>query len=322
MINHKIFELPSSLSEENFWKLLSELESRSNHSIAQSVVAFIKAQNLQTSDTNIITDFNEIGGRGVLGTSSDYQVVVGNEKWMNDNGCKLFGAEKATGDEWKALGQSLVLVGVIPLKAGETRRVVAALSVADEIREEAAHLVKSLQNRGIQVWMISGDNEYTASKVAIAIGIKPQNVLAQVRPEEKYEKVKELQEIATREQLGTVGMVGDGINDSVALTQADVGIAIGAGSDVAIESADVVLVKSSLLDILTLLDLSRTVFNRIRLNFAWALGFNLIGIPLAAGIFSYWGIQLQPAFAGLAMALSSVSVVTSSLMLKYFRPKL
>ena len=325
MVDQKIFKLPNSMRVALYFKSVHELESRSNHPLAHSLAIYLSSREIIDSKLKTpldVAEFSESGGRGVIGIVEGFEFAVGNEKWMHENGYQLDNDSISILQNWKSLGWSLVLVGGSLQNSSEgNKRVIGAFAITDEIRAESVAVISALKAMGIQVWMISGDHEATALTVARAVGIPSENVVANVHPENKYEKVKELQELAKRENIGGVGMIGDGINDSVALAQAEVGIAIGAGSDVAIESADAVLVKSKLGDILNLIDLSKTVFNRIRLNFAWALGFNLVGIPIATGLFSYWGLNLEPAFAGLAMALSSVSVVTSSLLLNRYRPK-
>jgi len=191
--------------------------------------------------------------------------------------------------------------------------------VSDTLRAEASSVVQQLERAGIEVWMVSGDNERTALHMAQQAGIDSCRVLAEVKPEGKAAKLEELQRAGY-----VVAMVGDGVNDAPALAQADVGIAVGSGTDVAIEAADVVLMKSSLADVCTALDLSKRVMRRIHINFVWAFGYNCVGIPFAAGVFyPLLLVQLPPMFAGAAMALSSVSVVCSSLLLHLYRaPKL
>jgi len=188
--------------------------------------------------------------------------------------------------------------------------------VSDVLKPDAIPVVSQLTALGVQVWMVSGDNERTAMYVASQLGLELSHVVAGVQPEGKLAKVQEL-----RDAGATIAFVGDGINDAPALAAADVGIAVGSGTDVAIETADVVLMKNSLQDVVTALDLSRVVMNRIRLNFGWAFGYNLIGIPLAAGVFfPFMHVQLPPMYAGAAMALSSVSVMCSSLLLRLYQP--
>jgi Cu+-exporting ATPase len=269
----------------------------------------------------------EIGGKGLEAEFESErfsgQIFVGNESWLNDNGIALDESIRPFLDRWKSTGKSIVLVGIsssTKTSAISVGYCFGIIGIADQIRPEAPGVIASLQKSGIDVWMLTGDHEVTARAVALQLGIGQDRILAQVLPEEKFRKIKHLQMLTSSEDKdGKVAMVGDGINDSVALAQSHVGIAIGAGSEVAIEAAQVVLVKSDLRDVLILFDLSRKTISRIKFNFVWALGYNLLGIPLAAGLFFEWGILLYPWMAGLAMAFSSVSVVCSSLLLKLYK---
>ena len=192
------------------------------------------------------------------------------------------------------------------------------MQVSDSLKPEAFSVVQWLERRNIEVWLVSGDNERTAAHIGREAGIARDRVLAEVKPQGKAAKLAELQRLGH-----VVAMVGDGVNDAPALAQANVGIALGSGTDVAIETADVVLMKSHLTDVCIALDLSSRVMRRIRINFLWASGYNCVGIPFAAGVFYPWLlIQLPPMFAGAAMGLSSVSVVCSSLLLHLYRPPL
>ncbi|KAJ3258725.1 serine/threonine protein kinase Ran1 [Boothiomyces macroporosus] len=315
-------------SEFNFWKLLAALESNSDHPLGKAICSHFRSHfdNQQSNDEFTLSEISEKSGRGLTATvkceAGEYNIYVGNEKWIQTNKCDSNSEQyKSMIDRWKLTGKSIVMVGMkssaIPSVTGPVEgSVIGIIGIADQIRPEAPSAIAALQKRGLDVWMLTGDHDTTARAVASQLGIPPNHIISEVLPEEKYQKVKELQLTSS----GKVAMVGDGINDSVALAQADIGIAIGTGSDIAIEAAQVILVKANLLDVLTLLDLSKRTFNRIKLNFGWAFGFNIIGIPLAGGAFYYWGLSLSPMFAGLAMALSSVSVITSSLLLRFYHP--
>jgi len=195
-------------------------------------------------------------------------------------------------------------------------RIVGIIGVADTVKPEARAVIAALQDMGIKVWMVTGDNRRTAYAIAAQIGLSKEFVFAEVLPAYKASKVVELQE-----QGLTTAMVGDGVNDSPALAQANAGIAIGAGTDIAIETAQLVLMKSDLRDVITAIDLSKKTYWRIRINFGWAFAYNLFLIPIAAGVFYplIHPILLPPELAGLAMAFSSTSVVVSSLLLKWYK---
>jgi Cu+-exporting ATPase len=214
---------------------------------------------------------------------------------------------KNTINSMESEGQTVVCVAINGSFTG-------VLALADTAREEAKSVVQHLQQMGIEVWMLSGDNKKTANAIASQLGIK--NVVAKALPVDKARKIQELQN-----QGKVVAMVGDGINDSPALTQADVGIAVAAGTDIAIDAANIVLMKNDLNDVLTAMDLSRKVFNRIKLNFAWAFFYNILGIPLAAGVFYPLAhIYIPPPIAGLSEILSSLPVVFFSLLLYTYKP--
>ena len=322
-------DVSHGLNELQFWKLLLMVESSSDHPLAKAICLFAKDY-LSHHELVRDTDFKlgmvrETGGKGLLAylTSDNFngQIFVGNEAWLFENGVTLGDSMLPYLERWKSTGKSIVLVGITPSDVKLSSFCFGIVGVADQIRPEAPAVISSLQKSGIDVWMLTGDHEKTARSVALQLGIREDRILAQVLPEDKYKKIKSLQmQVSSEGKGGKVAMVGDGINDSVALAQAHVGIAIGAGSEIAIEAAQVVLVKSNLQDVLILFDLSKRTISRIKLNFAWALGYNLLGIPLAAGVFFYWGIVLYPWMAGLAMAFSSVSVVSSSLLLKLYKP--
>ncbi|KAI8682737.1 hypothetical protein NCS56_00397000 [Fusarium sp. Ph1] len=305
---------------------LKAVEESSSHPIAKAIVSFCGADT-QAAD---VEGLEELPGRGMKASykGTDNQqcdIIVGNELLMQDFSVVISGRVSSLLQTWKTEAKSVALVATKP-SACDTWTLVAALSISDPIRREAVAVIRALTARGTQVWMLSGDNATTARAVAQRVGIPASNVFAEVLPSDKAAKIASLQASlharGSTTRRAMIAMVGDGINDSPALTTADVGIAIGSGSDVAISSAAFVLATSHLAAVVTLLNLSRAVFRRIRVNFAWAVVYNMIAVPVAAGclypITTGDGshIKLDPVWAALAMALSSISVVLSSLSLR------
>ncbi|THC88393.1 hypothetical protein EYZ11_012161 [Aspergillus tanneri] len=313
--------------------MIRRLEETSSHPIAKAVVAYLKDEHLQDLQVKSIDD---IPGKGMKGTFTsegrDVDVIVGSEALMADYGVDLQNGICQNVYSWRTMGKSTATVAS---NTGSVWQFEMCFAISDPPRREARATVDALRRRNIDVWMLSGDNITTAAAVGDMVGIHKDNIIAEVLPGQKAEKIQHLQRTvlelknqnisrksrARSKQRATVAMVGDGINDSPALTVADVGIAIGSGSDIAISSADFILVSSQLDSILTLIDLSRTVMTRIKFNFGWALIYNLIALPIAAGVLYVVKsdgdhVRLDPVWASLAMALSSVSVVCSSLLLK------
>ncbi|KAI0026163.1 copper transporting P-type ATPase [Xylariomycetidae sp. FL0641] len=317
---------------------LRAVEENSSHPIAKAIVAFCRAE---TAEQVIATDVEEIPGKGLKATYSTgvdnetSDIIVGNEALMRDFAVPITSTVASSLQTWKTEAKSVALAATKPSTA-ESYQVAAAVSISDPIRAETPKIVAALRAAGTDVWMLSGDNATTARAVALRIGIPESNVIAEVLPTQKADKIAYLQATLKARHRGflgrgveenvsqraTIAMVGDGINDAPALARADVGVAVGSGSDVAIASADFVLVKSHLGAVVTLLSLSRTVFRRIKFNFGWALVYNLLAVPVAAGCFypivvgGTQHVRLDPVWASLAMALSSISVVLSSLALR------
>ncbi|KAF4335062.1 copper-transporting ATPase 3 [Fusarium beomiforme] len=315
-------------SEEERSILLSALkavEENSSHPIAKAIVSFCG-----DAPASNVHNLEELAGRGMKASfmgidDQEMDMIIGNELLMQEFSLTLPSHISSYLETWKSEAKSVALVGIKPSSA-DGWTLAAALSVSDPIRRETIPVIRALTSRGIQVWMLSGDNVTTARAVAQRVGIPSSNVLAEVLPSDKAAKISSLQASlhasGSTTKRATIAMVGDGINDSPALTTADVGIAIGTGSDVAISSAAFVLATSQLTAVVTLLDLSRAVFRRIRVNFAWALVYNMLAVPVAAGCFypivlsGEEHVKLDPVWAALAMALSSISVVLSSLSLR------
>ncbi|KEQ75945.1 heavy metal translocatin [Aureobasidium namibiae CBS 147.97] len=311
------------------------LEENSSHPVARAVVEYSKAR-VSDGETIQAANVEEVPGQGLKGTfntgsETHITAIIGNEALMADFNVHLDSESTDLIESWKQQGKSIALLSVSPSPT-TAFTLQAAFAIADPLRPEAATVVKWLQKQGLEVFMISGDNATTANSVGAAVGIPASNIFAGVLPEQKADKIKYLQQtlaprksrglIGSRKHRATVAMCGDGINDSPALATADVSIAIGSGSDVALSTASFVLVTSDLHALVRLLELSRVVFRRVVLNFAWALVYNLIALPVAAGalyvIRTSGGkhVRLDPVWASLAMALSSVSVVSSSLLLR------
>ncbi|KAH9907191.1 heavy metal translocatin [Xylariomycetidae sp. FL2044] len=329
------------VGEEQRTTLLAALravEENSSHPIAKAIVSFC---NVKTSARANVIDVEELPGKGLKGTHSSpspnesFDIIVGNEALMRDFGVVIPPGVSSSLQKWKTEAKSVALVATKHSTPATEKPnltpyfLAAALSISDPIRPETPAVVQALKSKGTEVWMLSGDNITTARAVALRIGIPESNIIAEVLPTQKYEKITYLQSTLSPSprssgsgRRATIAMVGDGINDAPALNQADVGIAIGSGSDVAIASADFVLVTSSLASVVTLLSLSETVFRRIKFNFGWALVYNVVAVPVAAGclypITTQGGehVRLDPVWASLAMALSSISVVLSSLALR------
>jgi Cu+-exporting ATPase len=318
------------------------IEENSSHTIARALTEFCKDA---TGDAILVEKVEEIAGKGMLGRFRTGDVagalIVGNEALMQDHTVHIEDSVHNTLESWKSDGKSVALAAVCV--TGENRDdkqeftswyLTAAFAISDPIRPEAPAIIKALQQRGTDVWMLSGDNITTARAIGVQVGIPSSNIIADVLPAAKAETIRYLQKtLKTRTKSGVehkqkramVAMVGDGINDSPALTAADVGIAIGSGSDIAISSAMFVLVSSNLNSLIILLDLGRVVFGRIKFNFVWALVYNMIALPVAAGAFypivsNGSHVKLAPVWASLAMAASSISVVLSSLALRSHIP--
>ncbi|GLT78786.1 hypothetical protein SLA2020_503110 [Shorea laevis] len=302
----------SGISMEDFCNVATAAEANSEHPIAKAVVEHARKWG-QSSGSNAqffegAKDFEAHAGAGVTAKVGDKMVLVGNKRLMQTYNIPIYSEVENYISKNEQLARTCVLVAIDGKVAG-------ALAVTDPVKPEAMRVISYLHSKGISSILVTGDNWATADAIAKEVGIE--KVVAETDPLGKAERIKDLQMKGNK-----VAMVGDGINDSPALVAADVGMAIGAGTDVAMEAADVVLIKSNLEDVITAIDLSRKTISRIHLNYVWALGYNILGLPVAAGIlYPFTGIRLPPWLAGACMAASSVSVVCSSLLLQsYKRP--
>jgi Cu+-exporting ATPase len=287
-----------SVDTEKLLECLATAEAHSSHPLAQAAIAAAAQAGIKPGEAQ---DFEERGGYGITCSFGGFRLAVGNERLMEEEGVALAPLADKAGT-LAAEGKSLIFVA-----AGTTLVGVAAF--ADTLKPGSAAAVKKLRDMGLRTCMITGDHADVAAIVAGQAGVD--DFEAEVLPGRKQEVVKEYQRRGM-----TVGMVGDGINDAPALAQAEVGIAIGGGTDVAKETGDIVLMRDDLLDVVRAMQIGRATLSKVRQNLFWALFYNVLGIPVAAGLFSRYGITLKPEYAGLAMALSSVSVVLNSIMLK------
>lgn len=285
--------------EEQLLKLAGALEQGSKHPLALAVLDEVNKRSLSL---DVMDDIKTINGKGMIGLYQNKKVYVGNDTLMKEMNVEI-GSFKEQEETYLKQGKTVIWIAI-------DQQVIGLLAIADEIKKETKEVVSALRQQGIDVIMMTGDNEITARAIAKQAGID--HVIAQVLPDQKGSKIEELQQDGFH-----VAMVGDGINDAVALTKANVGIAIGSGSDVAIESADVVLMKNDLRDVLQAIRLSKAVIRNIKQNLFWAFFYNTLGIPIAAGVlYIFGGPLLSPVFAGAAMAFSSVSVVLNALRLR------
>ena len=297
---YEVFDGAAGIGREEFFRLAAALERSSEHPLAEAIVTHAREAAIELP---AVAGFVAVPGHGVEGEVEGRRVVLGNRKLMAREGVDV-AAFAARIEELEGEGKTVMLTAVDGAPAG-------LIAVADTLKPASREAVERLRQMGIEVFMITGDNRLTAEAIAAQAGIDSAHVLAEVLPEHKAEEVAKLQERGL-----SVAMVGDGINDTPALAQADIGIAMGAGTDVAMETGGIVLMKDDLRDVVTAIELSRATIRRIRWNFVWALGYNSLGIPVAALGF------LRPELAGAAMALSSVSVVSSSLLLRRFKPSM
>ncbi len=286
------------VEENELLRIAAALESKSEHPLAKAVMAYSKERSIAAED---VTDFTALVGNGISALLDGKKLTGGSLKFIGDS----FNIS----DTLKSTAEKLSEEGKTPLLFAREDKIEGIIAVADTIKEESPQAVKELQNMGIRVVMLTGDNERTAKAIGTQSGVD--EVIAGVLPDGKEAVIRRLK------QYGKVAMVGDGINDAPALTSADIGIAIGAGADVAIDAADVVLMKSVLSDVPAAIRLSRATLTNIHENLFWAFIYNVIGIPLAAGVFVPLGLTLNPMFGAAAMSLSSFCVVSNALRLNF-----
>lgn len=289
--------------EADFLQKAASLEHSSEHPLAEAIVAYAKQKKVSLK---AVSDFGAEAGQGVYGSVEGKKIFAGNRRMMDAQGIELGNLAQK--------GEAAAEQGKTPLYFACDGKAMGLICVADVVKATSAQAIKEFEKMGIEVIMLTGDNKKTAEAIRSQLGIT--RAVAEVLPQDKEQEVRKLQESGKK-----VAMVGDGINDAPALARADVGVAIGAGTDVAIESADIVLMKSDLLDAVSAIQLSKAVIRNIKQNLFWAFFYNCIGIPLAAGLlFIPFGMKLNPMFGAAAMSLSSFFVVSNALRLKLFKP--
>ncbi|MDO1604499.1 copper-translocating P-type ATPase [Lactobacillus sp. YT155] len=281
--------------EKEVLTVAASLEAVSEHPLALAITKKAKELAIKTQS---VEGFTAIEGKGVRATVAGQEIIVGNNKLIENY--QITDEMKKQMNTWQAEAKTVVLVG-------KAQKIIGLIAIQDAPKKNAFKAMNALKKRDLQPVMLTGDNQLVADAIGQEVGIS--QVIADVLPQDKADQISSLQ------AQNKVAFVGDGINDAPALSTADVGIAMGSGTDIAIESGGIVLVQNDLMGVVRAIDMSKKTFNRIKLNLFWALIYNVIGIPVAAGLFSVWGITLSPELAGLAMAFSSISVVGSSLLL-------
>lgn len=297
-------DIVTDLDEDNFLKIAGSIEKNSQHPLASAIINYAQENDI---DLEEITNFNSVSGRGLNGEIAGNKYLAGNLEYMLE--------EKIDLKDFKSKAEELAGEGKTSMYFANESEVLGIISVKDLPKESSKDAIKLLRDMGKKIIMLTGDNEKTAEAIADEIGVD--QTLAGLLPQDKNKEIDKIQKTGKK-----VLMIGDGINDAPSLAKADIGMAIGHGTDVAIESSDVVLMRSDLLDVVSALELSKATIKNIKQNLFWAFFYNTIGIPLAAGLlFPAFGIKLSPMFAALAMSLSSVFVVNNALRLRRFKPR-
>ncbi|MGB3346094.1 MAG: heavy metal translocating P-type ATPase [Candidatus Humimicrobiia bacterium] len=292
------------IDEKELLKLTASVEKNSQHPLAEAIVRKAKEKGIELVKTE---KFNTFEGKGVIAKVNGKDVIIGNRMLIKERNISIPKEVEKNISQLEYEGKTVILIAL-------SNKISGIIAIADTLKETTKDAIKEFEKMNFNIVMITGDNAKTANTIASHIGIK--KVLAEILPQDKANEVKKLQDNGE-----TVAFVGDGINDAIALTQADVGIAIGSGTDVAIESGEIVLIKDDLMDAVAAVQLSNKVMSRIKWNLFWAFAYNTALIPVAAGLlYPFTGITFRPEFAGLAMAMSDVTVITLSLMLKRYLP--
>lgn len=294
----------NGMAEREVLQIAASLEKLSEHPLAEAIISEADKKGMEYLK---VSEFSQIPGQGISGIVNGSRCLAGNARLLQSNGISNEILQKV-GDEMAENGKT-------PLFFAKDNKLIGIIGVADVVKATSRQAIEELENMGIETIMLTGDNIKTATAIQKQVGVK--RIVAEVLPQDKEREVRKLQGFGKK-----VAMVGDGINDAPALARADVGIAIGAGTDIAIESADIVLMKSDLLDVVTAIQLSKSVIRNIKQNLFWAFFYNSIGIPIAAGVFYLsFGIKLSPMIGAFAMSFSSIFVVTNALRLRFFKPK-
>jgi heavy metal translocating P-type ATPase len=301
----RVVSFDHDIDEKKLLILTAVAEKRSEHPLAQTIVSKATEYFKKIPDPD---NFENIPGQGVVAEINGEMIIVGNEKLIK-------GFDIDINDDVRKIVDQLAEEGLTVVYVAFNKRLIGVLGIGDMIRSEAYDVVRRLRSEGYKIYMVTGDSKKTAEAVASRLGIE--GFFAEISPEEKAEIIEDLKRSGHK-----VMMIGDGINDAIALSKADLGVAMGGGTDIAREAGHVILVKNDLRGILILLDLMKTIRRKVIQNILWAFIYNIILIPVAAGALYGYGIYLRPELAGLAMALSSISVTISSMTLNRWRPKI